>query len=75
MPPVLMPFTQGDAMEMTSTPDMLIFGIASVIALLIALVVKMLFGRWVSGWVIAGGAVLLAWGLMEWLNRGTVVCY
>ncbi len=58
-------------MEMTSTPDMLIFTIASVIAL----VVKMLFGRWVDGWVVAGGAVLLAWGLMEWLNRGTVVCY
>ncbi|WP_374556539.1 hypothetical protein [Aquitalea pelogenes] len=63
-------------METTSTTGKIIFGIASVIALVIALVVKMLFGRWVNNWVIAGGAVLLAWGLMEWIYRGGVrVCY
>lgn len=57
-------------MEIISSAGGLIFTIASVIAL----VMKLLFGRWVNSWG-AGGAVLLAWGLMEWLNRGTVVCY
>jgi len=59
-------------MEITSSAGRVIFAIASVIAL----VVKKLLGRWVNGWVIAGGAVLLAWGLMEWIYRGGVkVCY
>ncbi|WP_233578241.1 hypothetical protein [Aquitalea sp. FJL05] len=63
-------------MEMTSTTGKIIFAIVSVIALLLALVVKKLLGRWVNNWVIAGGAVLLAWGLMEWIYRATVrVCY
>jgi hypothetical protein len=66
-----------DAMPISTIAATVAAAIASVIALLLALVVKKLLGRWVNGWVIAGGAVLLACGLTVWIYRAfhVVVCY